>query len=398
LDLAARRDEGRSPAILISANQDQLTFQSRAAGVAFNRVDQYTGAQMRLLSIPLTIALALVSFSARAADYPAPKEADWIARDFKFHTGEVLPELRLHYTTIGEPSGQPVLVLHGTTSSAAGMLTPDFAGQLFGAGQPLDTAKYYIIIPDSIGHGKSAKPSDGLKTKFPRYDYADMIDAQYRLLTEGLGLRHVRLVIGNSMSGMQAWLWGEKYPGYMDALVPMASQPTAMASRNWMLRRMLVELIRNDPEYRDGNYTTQPRFLKLAGVFFGIATAGGTLNYQKLAPTHDKADQFVDARLAAPMNADANDFIWAWNSSADYDAAPGLERIEASVLAINSADDERNPPESGLEQAALKRVKNAKLYLIPASDETRGHLTTGMATFYAQQLQDLLSTAPQRAM
>jgi homoserine O-acetyltransferase len=225
-----------------------------------------------------------------------------------------------------------------------------------------------------------------------------MVDAQYRLLTEGLGLHHVRLIIGNSMGGMHAWLWGEKYPSYMDALVPMASQPTAMASRNWMLRRMMLELIRNDPDYQDGNYTTQPRSLKLASIFFGIATAGGTLNYQKLAPTHEKADQLVDARLAAPMAADANDFIWAWNSSADYDAAPGLERIEASVFAINSADDERNPPESGLEEAALKRVKNGKLYLIPASDDTRGHLTTGMARLYSQQLQDLLRTAPRRAM
>ncbi len=353
---------------------------------------------MKLFRIPLTIALALASFSAVAADYPAPKEADWIARDFKFHTGEALPELRLHYTTVGEPSGQPVLVLHGSGSSAAGMLTPGFAGELFGPGQPLDAAKYYIIIPDSIGHGKSSKPSDGLKTKFPKYDYADMVEAQYRLLTEGLGLRHIRLVIGNSMGGMHAWLWGEKYPGYMDALVPMASQPTAMASRNWMLRRMMLELIRSDPDYQDGNYTTQPRFLKLASVFFGIATAGGTLNYQKLASTHDQADQLVDARLAAPMNADANDFIWAWNSSADYDAAPGLERIEASLLAINSADDERNPPESGLEEAALKRVKNGKLYLIPASDDTRGHLTTGMAKFYSRELQNFLSAAPQRAM
>ena len=172
---------------------------------------------MRLLRIPLTIALALVSFSALAADYPTPKEADWIARDFKFHTGEVLPELRLHYTTIGSPSGQPVLVLHGSGSSAAGMITADFAGQLLGPGQSLDATKYYIIVPDSIGHGKSSKPSDGLKAKFPKYDYADMVDAQYRLLTEGLGLRHVRLVIGNSMGGMHAWLWGEKYPGYMDA-------------------------------------------------------------------------------------------------------------------------------------------------------------------------------------
>jgi homoserine O-acetyltransferase len=353
---------------------------------------------MRLLWIPLTIAFALTSFSAVATDYPAPKQAEWIARDFKFHTGEVLPELRLHYTTIGDPSSQPVLVLHGSGSSAVNMLTADFAGQLFGPGQPLDTAKYYVIIPDGIGHGKSSKPSDGLKTKFPKYDYADMVDAQYRLLTEGLGLHHVRLIIGNSMGGMHAWLWGEKYPSYMDALVPMASQPTAMASRNWMLRRMMLELIRNDPDYQDGNYTTQPRSLKLASIFFGIATAGGTLNYQKLAPTHEKADQLVDARLAAPMAADANDFIWAWNSSADYDAAPGLERIEASVLAINSADDERNPPESGLEEAALKRVKNGKLYLIPASDDTRGHLTTGMARLYSQQLQDLLRTAPRRAM
>jgi len=353
---------------------------------------------MRLLGIPLTIAAALISFSVLAADYPAPKQADWIARDFKFHTGEVLPELRLHCTTIGEPSGQAVLVLHGTGSSAAGILTADFAGQLFGPGQPLDASKYYVIIPDSIGHGKSAKPSDGLKTKFPKYDYADMIEAQHRLLAEGLGVRHVRLVIGNSMGGMQTWLWGEQYPGYMDALVPMASQPTAMASRNWMLRRMMLELIRNDPEYKDGNYTTQPRFLKLASVFYGIATAGGTLNYQKLGPTNQKADQLVDARLAAPMSADANDFIWAWSSSADYDAAPALERIEASLLAINSADDERNPPESGIEETALKRVKNGKLYLIPASDETRGHLTTGMARFYAQQLEDFLRVTPQRPM
>jgi homoserine O-acetyltransferase/O-succinyltransferase len=359
---------------------------------------------MRRLRIPFAIALALVSvsalvsFSAMAADYPAPTEGDWIAHDFKFHTGEVMPELRLHYVTLGAPTGQLVLVLHGSGSSHAGMLTTDFAGQLFGPGQPLDATKYYIIIPDGVGHGKSSKPSDGLKAKFPKYDYADMVDAQYRLLTEGLGLRHMRLIIGNSMGGMHAWLWGEKYPGYMDALVPMASQPTAMASRNWMLRRMMLELIRNDPDYKDGNYTTQPRFLKLASVFFGIATAGGTLNYQKLAPTNEKADQLVDARLAAPMNADANDFIWAWNSSADYDAAPSLESIKATVLAINSADDERDPPESGLEGTALKRVKNGKLYLIPASDETRGHLTTGMARFYAQQLQELLQTAPQRAM
>jgi homoserine O-acetyltransferase/O-succinyltransferase len=353
---------------------------------------------MKLFRTSAAIAFALASFSALAADYPAPKEGDWVARDFKFHTGEVMPELRIHYMTVGEPSGKPVLVLYGTGSSAAAMLTPAFAGALFGPGQPLDTAKYYVIIPDAIGHGKTSKPSDGLKVKFPQYDYADMVDAQHRLLSEGLGVRHLRLIIGNSMGGMETWLWGEKYPGYMDALVPMASQPTAMASRNWMLRRMMLETIRNDPDYNNGNYTTQPRFMKIASVFFGIATAGGTLNYQKLAPTREQADKLVDARLAAPMPADANDFLWQWGSSADYDAAPDLERIEASLLAINAADDERNPPETGLMVSALKRVKNGKLYLIPASEQTSGHLTTGNAKFYAQQLEELLRTAPQRAM
>jgi homoserine O-acetyltransferase len=353
---------------------------------------------MKLFRISVAIAIALTSFSAVAADYPAPKQGDWIARDFKFHTGEVMPELRIHYATVGEPSGQPVLVLHGTGGSAAAMLTTTFAGELFGLGQPLDAAKYYIIIPDAIGHGKTSKPSDGLKVKFPQYDYADMVDAQYRLLSEGLGVRHLRLIIGNSMGGMETWLWGEKYPGYMDALAPMASQPTAMASRNWMLRRMMLETVRNDPDYNNGNYTTQPRFMKIASVFFGIATAGGTLNYQKLAPTRERADKIVNARLAAPMPSDANDFLWQWGSSADYDAASGLERIEASLLAINSADDERNPPETGLMVGAVKRVKDGKLYLIPASEQSSGHLTTGNAKFYSQQLQELLKTAPQRAM
>jgi homoserine O-acetyltransferase len=278
------------------------------------------------------------------------------------------------------------------------MLTREFAGELFGPGQPFDAAKYYVIIPDALGHGDSAKPSDGLKTKFPHYDYADMVDAQYRLLAEGLGIRHVRLIIGNSMGGMNVWLWGERYPDYMDALVPMAAQPTAMASRNWMLRRMMLETIRSDPDYNGGNYTTQPRSLKIASVFFGIATSGGTLRYQKLAPTNELADKLVDARLAEPMVADANDFLWAWASSADYDAAPGLDKIKATVLAINAADDERNPPETGVTARALERVKNGKLLLIPASEATSGHGTTGNAKFYRQQLQELLDTAPRQAM
>ena len=353
---------------------------------------------MKIFKTISVLALVLPSIGAAAADYPAPKQGDWIARNFKFHTGEVMSELRLHYTTVGEQSGTPVVVLHGSGGSAASMLTPAFAGELFGPGQPLDATKYYIIIPDALGHGKSSKPSDGLKTKFPEYDYADMVDAQYRLVSEGLGIRHARLIIGNSMGGMNVWLWGEKYPDYMDSLVPMASQPTAMASRNWMLRRMMLETVRNDPDYNNGNYTSQPRFMKIASVVFGIATAGGTLNYQKLAPTREMADKLVDARLAAPMTADANDFLWQWGSSADYDAAPALDKIQALLLAINSADDERNPPETGLMERAMRQVKNGKFYLIPASEQTSGHLTTGNAKFYKQQLDELLQMAPKRAM
>ena len=353
---------------------------------------------MMLFRAVNVIALLLPAAVALSAEYPTPKQGDWVARDFRFHTGEVMSEVKLHYTTIGDPSGIPIVVLHGSGGSANNMLTPAFAGELFGSGQPLDATKYFIIIPDALGHGRSSKPSDGLRTKFPQYNYSDMVDAQYRLLSEGLGIRHVRLIIGNSMGGMNTWLWGEKYPQYMDALVPMASQPAAMASRNWMLRRMMLESIRRDPEYNNGNYTTQPQSMKLASVFFGIATNGGTLNYQKLAPTREKADKLVDARLASSMTADANDFLWQWGSSADFDPAPELEKIEATVLAINSADDERNPPETGVTLEALKRVKNGRLYLILASDETAGHGTTGNAKFYARELKKLLEDAPRRGM
>jgi homoserine O-acetyltransferase len=340
----------------------------------------------------------MTSLAAVAAEYPAPKQGDWIARDFKFHTGETMPELRLHYTTIGEPTGQPVLVLHGSGGSSASLLTPTFAGELFGLGQPLDASKYYVIIPDSLGHGKSSKPSDAMKTSFPKYDYTDMVDAHYRLVTEGLGIKHLRLVIGNSMGGMHAWIWAVRYPRMMDAVVPMASQPTAMAARNWMLRRMMLETIRNDPDYNGGNYTTQPRMMKYAINLFQIATGGGTLGYQTLAPTTAKADKMVDDRLAAPVTADANDFVYQWEASHDYDPSAGMERIEATLLAINAADDERNPPETGVTDAAIKRIKSGRLYLIPASTETRGHLTTGNAAFYKEQLRELLQTAPQRTM
>jgi homoserine O-acetyltransferase len=346
----------------------------------------------------LAFAFALIAVPAFAADYPAPKEGEWIARDFKFHTGEVLPELRLAYTTIGEPTGEPVVVLHGTSQRAAAMLTPAFAGELFGAGQPLDAKKYFIIIPDSVGHGKSTKPSNGMKAKFPRYNYDDMVEAQHRLLTEGLGIKHVRLIIGNSMGGMHAWLWGERYPEFMDALAPMASQPTAMAARNWMLRRYMIETIRHDPDYANGDYREQPRLLKIAVQFYATATSGGTLAYQKLAPTGAAADKIVNARLAAPFVYDANDWIYAWESSTGFDPEPQLEKIKAAVLCINAADDERNPPETGVTEAALKRIKDAKLLLIPASADTAGHGTTGSAKWYAKQLGELLQSAPKRAM
>jgi homoserine O-acetyltransferase len=346
----------------------------------------------------LSVIFAMTSLAAAAADYPTPRQGDFIAHDFKFHSGEMMGELRLHYTTVGEPTGQPVLVLHGSGGSAATMLTPAFAGELFGPGQPLDAAKYYIIIPDGIGHGKSSKPSDGTKTAFPKYDYDDMVQAQLRLVKEGLGLKHLRLVIGNSMGGMHAWLWAEKYPDMMDAVVPMAAQPTAMAARNWMLRRMMIETIRNDPDYNDGNYTRQPRMMKYALAAYGIATSGGTLAYQSQAPTAEKADKMVDERLAAPVAADANDFIYQWQASRDYDPAPGLSRIEATLFAINAADDERNPVETGVTIEAIKQVKNGRLYLIPASTETRGHGTTSNAKFYKLQLEELLRSAPSRAM
>ena len=353
---------------------------------------------IRWAGLALAAILPLFSNNVAAADFPKPREGDWIAKDFRFHSGDVMPELRLHYLTIGDPSGEPVLVLHGTTGSSATMLTPAYAGELFGEGQPLDAKKYFIILPDSLGSGQSAKPSDGMRTKFPNYNYDDMVQAQYRLLTEGLNIRHVRLITGNSMGGMHTWNWAVTYPGFMDALVPMAAQPAGMSARNWMTRRMLIETIKQDPAYKQGDYGAQPPSLRLASVFFGIATSGGTLGYQSLAPTREKADALVNERLAAPMTADANDFVYQFESSRDYDPGPRLDRIQAHVLAINSADDERNPPETRLMDQALVRIKNARLFLIPASATTRGHGTTGMAKFWKDPLKDFLASVPRKAM
>jgi homoserine O-acetyltransferase len=341
-----------------------------------------------------TLAVLLIAVPALAADYPAPKEGAWVVRDFRFHTGEVLPELRLNYTTVGAPSGEPVLILHGTTGSGAGMLTPAFAGELFGPGQPLDASRYYVILPDAIGAGRSSKPSDGLRMCFPKYNYDDMVDAQYRLVREHLGIRRLRLVLGNSMGGMQTWMWAQKYPDAMEIAVPMASLPTEMSGRNWMTRRLIIDLIRNDPEWMNGNYTRQPRSLQVASVFFGVATSGGNQALQKAAPTSEKADQLLNQRLTAPFRGDANDHLYQWESSRDYNASRDLERIQAVLLAINSADDERNPPELGLLDREIRRVKNGRVFLIPGSEETVGHGTTARAKFWKHELEKLLQTAP----
>ena len=349
-----------------------------------------------LQHLVLSMLIGSMALPSLAADYPAPRTGSWVARDFRFHTGEVMPELRLGYTTVGEPGGEPVLILHGTAGSGAGMLNPGFAGELFGPGQPLDARKYFIILPDAVGAGGSGKPSDGLRARFPRYNYDDMVLAQYRLVTEGLGLKHLRLVLGNSMGGMHTWVWGVTYPDFMDALVPMAAQPTQMSGRNWLMRRMLIDAVRKDPAWQDGNYSSQPGAVRAANVFFGIATNGGTLAYQQAAASREQADKLLDARLAAPFTADANDFLYQWEASGDYNPAPMLGRIGARLLAINSADDERNPPELGVMERELKRIPGALLYLVPASEQTRGHGTTALARFWAPQLRDLLAAAPRR--
>ena len=346
------------------------------------------------LRFGIFLVLTFVVGAVHAADFPAPKESSAVLKNFRFNTGEVMPELRINYVTVGEPTGEPVLILHGTTGSGRGMLAATFGGELFGAGQALDAARYYLILPDAIGAGKSTKPSDGLRAAFPKYNYDDMVDAQYRLLTEHLGIKRLRVIIGNSMGGMQTWIWGVKYPAFMDALVPMASQPTEMSSRNWMLRRLIIDSIKNDPEWMRGNYTAQPKSLQFASVFYATATNGGSLAYAKQAPTREKADALLNARLTATFVGDANDHLYQWDSSRDYNPSPGLERIQVAVLAINSADDERNPPETGIMDREIKRVKNGRVVLIPGSEETAGHGTTAQAKFWQAQLAVFLQSVP----
>jgi homoserine O-acetyltransferase len=331
-----------------------------------------------------------------SASYPPAQEGNWTIHDARFRSGEVLPELRLHYLTIGAPDGEPVLILHGTTGSAAGLLTPQFAGQLFGPGQPLDARRYYIIIPDNIGGGGSSKPSDGLRAQFPHYDYDDMVDAQHRLLTEHLSVRHLRLVLGYSMGGMHTWLWAQRYPDMIDIAVPMASLPSQVAGRNWMMRRLMIDAVRNDPAWMNGDYVEQPLAYRIAAVFYGLAANGGNQALHALATTNEKADRLVDLRLKAPFTGDTNDHLYQWEAARSYDASADLEAITATVLAINSADDERNPPELGLLERAIERIAKGRMLLVPASAKTAGHGTLLQARFFAAELAALLESTPKR--
>ena len=342
----------------------------------------------------MVLSAATLSSPAQAADLPAPREGDWRVPDFRFHDGSTLPELTLHYTTLGSPDKPAVLLLHGTLGSGKSLLTPGFGGELFGPGQPLDASRYFIILPDGIGTGESSRPSQGLRTRFPHYNYEDMVRAQHRLVTEHLGIRHLRMVLGYSMGGMHTWLWAQLYPGFMDIAVPMAALPVPMAGRNWMLRRLVIDSIRNDPTWKNGDYTEQPPSLRFASVYFNLATNGGNQALYRQAPTREKADQLLDQRLQAPFKGDANDHLYQWEASGDYDPSAGLERIRARVLAINSADDERNPPELGVLERELKRVPHGAQVIVPGSPSTAGHGTLAQAALWKAAVADLLQNAP----
>lgn len=338
-----------------------------------------------------TAALLGALMLAMPAFAQAPTEGVFTIANFRFHTGETLPQLKLHYLTLGSPSSPAVLVLHGTGGSAEAMLSPGFGGALFGPGQPLDAASHYIIIPDSIGHGQSSKPSDGLRMHFPAYDYADMIEAQHRLLTEHLHVTHLKLVLGNSMGGMHAWLWGETFPDFMDFLVPLASQPIPVAGRNWITRRMAMDMIKADPAWKGGDYTRQPPGLAMAMTYYGLLTSGGLRNVYAAAPNQGAADRIVDDGLAGG-GGDANDTLYQFNAARNFDPVAGLGRIKARLLAINAADDERNPTELGVMETNIAKVNNGRFYIIPQSAQTRGHGTTGAnASLFARQLADFLA-------
>jgi homoserine O-acetyltransferase len=350
---------------------------------------------MRWIALAAALTASFVS-PARAF------EGDASLAHFRFASGESLAALRVHYRALGKPERDgaghvknAVLILHGTTGSGAQFLNPNFAGELYGPGQPLDTARTYVILPDGIGHGHSSKPSDGLHARFPHYRYADMITAQYRLLTEALRVDHLRLVMGTSMGGMHTWLWGERYPDFMDALMPLASLPVQISGRNRVWRRMVIDAIRDDPEWRGGDYTAEPQSLRTAAQMLWFMGSNPLLR-ERQAPTLAAADSTIDAFVAGYRKiGDANDVLYALEASGDYDPGPGLGKIRAPLLAVNSADDLINPPELGILERDITRVPKGRAIVIPMSEKTVGHGTHTMAAVWKQHLVDLLrETAP----
>ena len=348
----------------------------------------------------LLLLLSFFVFKVQAAQYPKPVEADCVLKNFRFTSGETLPELRIHYRTIGKPERDAegtvrnaVLVMHGTTGSGAQFIRPEFAGELFGLGQPLDATRYFIILPDAIGHGKSGKPSDGLHARFPHYGYLDMVEAQYRMLTEALGVNHLRLVMGTSMGGMHTWLWGELHPTFMDALMPLASLPAQISGRNRVWRRMIIDAIRNDPEWHGGEYTQQPQSLTIAAEMLFFMSSNPIVRQQEM-PTIARADAVLDAFVSGYMKSgDANDVLYAVEASRDYDPAPGLGKIRAPLLALNTADDLINPPELGILEREIKRVSMGKAIVLPLSEKTRGHGTHTLAALWKGELVALLGVS-----
>jgi len=351
-----------------------------------------------LLCLAQSSVLIQAQSSATKTNYPAPVEGDYVIHDFRFKSGETLPELRLHYTTLGTPVRDTngmvrnaVLIMHGTGGAGNQFLTEQFAGVLFGQGQLLDATKYFIILPDGIGHGKSSKPSDGLHARFPHYTYDDMVAAHYNLLTEKLGVNHLRLVMGTSMGGMQTWVWGETYPDFMDALMPLASLPVEIAGRNRMMRRMIMDAIQNDPAWANGDYKTEPQVGLSSAINILLLMGSSPLQWQKQAPTRDAADKYYADRMKGQLaRTDANDMLYQFNSSREYNPSLKLEMIKAPLLAINSADDLINPPELGIMEREIKRVKRGRYVLIPISDETRGHGTHSLPKIWQQYLKELL--------
>ena len=356
---------------------------------------------MRTHGLLRLLGALLLAAQGAAAAYPA-HEGDYLIRDFRFASGETLPELRIHYRTFGAPRTDrhgvvrnAVLIMHGTGGSGEQFVRPSFAGELFGAGQPLDATRYYLVLADDIGHGKSSKPSDGLHAHFPHYGYNDMVQAEYLLLTQGLKVNHARLVMGTSMGGMHTWLWGEQHPDFMDALMPLASLPTQISGRNRVWRRTVIDAIRNDPAWRDGEYASEPPSLRTAIEMLWLMGSNPVLR-QAEAPTLAQADQAIEAYVGDSLKTqDANDVLYAVSASFDYDPGPGLEKIAAPLLAINSADDLINPPELGVLEREIKRVPHGRAIVIPYSERTRGHGSHTVAALWKDNLVELLKS-PER--